>query len=131
MSFLAKLQVEGESYNVLECRISLHQSIDNSGKPAAEPQGGSVTLVIESTGSSDFFRWMISNTETKDGEVVFYRRDAISKMRDLKFEKAYCIAYNEVFQSVNSIPMRVELVLSAKSISMNGVQFKRNWPTEI
>lgn len=131
MSFLAKLQVEGESYNVLECRVSLHQIIDNSGKPAAEPQGGSVTLVIESTGSSDFFRWMISNTETKDGEVVFYRRDAISKMRDLKFEKAYCIGYNEVFQSVNSIPMRVELVLSAKSISMNGVQFKRNWPMEI
>ncbi len=131
MSFLAKLEIDGESYNVLDCRVSLQQAIDNSGKPSAEPHGGIVTIVVESTSSSDFFRWMISNTETKDGEVIFYRRDAISKMRDLKFEKAYCIGYNEVFQSANTTPMRVELVLSAKSIAMNGVQFKRNWPVEV
>ncbi len=131
MSFLAKLEIDGETYNVLECRVSLHQSIDNSGKPSAEPQGGIVTMIIESTSSPDFFRWMISNTETKDGEVIFYRRDAISKMRDLKFEKAYCIGYNETFQNANSTPMRVELVLSAKTISMNGVEFKRNWPLEM
>ena len=131
MSFLAKLEIDGEKYNVLECRVSLHQSIDNSGKPSAEPQGGMVTLIIESTASADFFRWMISNTETKDGEVIFFRRDAISKMRDLKFEKAYCVGYNEIFHNANTVPMRVELTLSAKSITMNGVQFKRNWPVEV
>jgi hypothetical protein len=131
MSFLAKLKIDGESYNVLECNLGLHQSIDNSGKPSAEPQGGILTLVIESTESPDFFRWMISNTETKDGEVIFFRRDAISKMRDLKFEKAYCIGYNETFLNSNSTPMQIQLVLSAKEISMNGVSFKRNWPVEI
>ena len=131
MSFLAKLTIDGETFNVLECRLSMHQSIDNSGKPSAEPQGGMITLVIESTASPEFFRWMISNTETRDGEVIFFRRDAISKMRDLKFEKAYCIAYNETFLSHHSTPMRIEMVLSAKSLSMNGVQFKRNWPMEI
>ena len=131
MSFLAKLDIEGESYNVLECHVPMHQSIDNSGKPSAEPQGGIITIVIESTSSPDFFRWMISNTETKDGEVIFYRRDAISKMRDLKFEKTYCIGYNERFLNANSTPMKIQLTLSAKSLAMNGVQFKRNWPLEI
>lgn len=131
MSFLAKLKIDGDTFNVLECKLSLSQAIDNSGKPSAEPQGGIVSLTLESTASSDFFRWMISNTETRDGEIIFYRRDAISKMRDLKFEKAYCIGYNETFLSTHSTPMRIELVLSAKSLSMNGVEFKRNWPMEI
>ncbi|MET3732196.1 type VI secretion system tube protein TssD [Moheibacter stercoris] len=131
MSFLAKLKIDGDTFNVLECKLSLSQAIDNSGKPSAEPQGGIVSLTLESTASSDFFRWMISNTETRDGEIIFYRRDAISKMRDLKFEKAYCIGYNETFLSAHSTPMRIELVLSAKSLSMNGVEFKRNWPMEI
>lgn len=111
MSFLAKLELDGKTYNVLEFRISLQQPVDNNGKPSMEPQGGTIFLVMESTNETDFFKWMISSTHTKNGEIIFYRRDALSKMRDLKFTKAYCIGYNEIFTSTSIAPMRVELVI--------------------
>lgn len=127
MSFLAKLELDGETYNVLDFRMGFSQSVDSSGKPSSDPQGGNFSLVVESTNSTNFFKWMIANADTKSGTIIFYRRDAISKMRELKFEKAYCIGYNEIFHAENTLPMRVELSISASKLSMNGVNYERNW----
>jgi hypothetical protein len=74
------------------------------------------------------FEWMVSNSQTKNGKLTFYRRDAISKMRELQFKEGYCIRYDEVFVAYNTMSMKIEVVISAKEISMNGSQFARNWP---
>lgn len=131
MSFLAKLEIDGEEYNVLDFNISLFQNTDQSGKPSSEPQGGTFTITVESTSSVNFFKWMIANSETKDGKVTFYRRDAMSKLREMKFDKGYCIGYSEAFHASTSVPMHIQLTVSAKKISMNDADFQRNWPTMI
>lgn len=77
------------------------------------------------------FDWMTSNTQTKNGKLTFYRRDAISKMRDLEFKEGYCIHYDELFIAYNTMSMRIEVVISAKEINMNGSQFTRNWPLKL
>ena len=74
------------------------------------------------------FDWMVSNSQTKNGKLTFYRRDAISKMRELQFKEAYCIRYDELFIAYNTMSMKIEIVISAKEINMNGSQFARNWP---
>lgn len=131
MSFLAKLEIDGEVLNVLEFQCTLSQDTDKSGKPSADPVGGKVRVVVESTKSTMLFDWMTSNTQTKNGKLTFYRRDAISKMRDLEFKEGYCIHYDELFIAYNTMSMRIEVVISAKEINMGGSQFSRNWPLKL
>ncbi|MES1250330.1 MAG: type VI secretion system tube protein TssD, partial [Chitinophaga rupis] len=75
MSFIAKLKLDGEEMNVLHCGFRFTQVTDATGKPTAIPKGGTIELLVESTGSTDLFDWMISPTQTKSGVVTFYRRD--------------------------------------------------------
>jgi len=131
MSFLAKLEIDGEVMNVLEFQCTINQDTDKSGKPSADPVGGKIRVVVESTKSTMLFDWMVSNTQTKNGKLTFYRRDAISKMRDLQFKEGYCIHYDELFIAYNTMSMRIEVVISAKEINMNGSQFARNWPLKL
>ncbi|RYZ83528.1 MAG: hypothetical protein EOP06_19810 [Proteobacteria bacterium] len=131
MSFLAKLEIDGETMNVLEFQCTINQDTDKSGKPSADPVGGKIRVVVESTKSTMLFDWMVSNTQTKNGKLTFYRRDAISKMRDLQFKDAYCVHYDEMFVAYNTMSMKIEIVVSAKEINMNGSQFVRNWPLKL
>lgn len=80
MSFLAKLELDNEVFNVLEFDVTFNQSVDNNGKPANKVKGGQVRIVVESTHTDLFSDWMVSHTITKDGKVIFYRRDAMSTM---------------------------------------------------
>jgi hypothetical protein len=131
MSFLAKLELDGETLNVLEFHCSIGQETDKSGKPSADPTGGTIRLVVESTKSTTIFDWMISHSQTKNGKLTFYRRDAISKMRELEFNEGYCIKYDEFFLADSNEPMRIEFYISAKEIIMNGSKLSRNWPLKL
>lgn len=131
MSFLATLEMDGETLNVLEFQCSIGQETDKSGKPSADPNGGVLKLVVESTKSTTIFDWMISHSQTKNGKITFYRRDAISKMRELEFNEGYCINYNESFSADSNEPMHIQFLISAKEIIMNGSKLTRNWPIKL
>jgi Hemolysin coregulated protein Hcp (TssD) len=129
MAFLAKLTIDdGDEMNVLHCSYRLTQGTDASGKPTAIPQGGFVSLVVESTKSTDLFDWMINPTGLKNGQVTFYRRDMQSKLKTLEFTDAYCIDYQEDFDHKGEMAMQISFSLSAKTIKLNDSEFKNNWP---
>ena len=128
MSFIAKLKIDGEEMNVLQCGFRFTQVTDATGKPTALPQGGTVSLIIESTGGTDMFDWMISPTQTKGGVITFYRRDTASKLKTLEFVDAHCVDYHETFDHVGDHPMQVQLTISAREIKLNDSGFKNNWP---
>lgn len=127
MSFLAKLELDGNTFNVLECRYSFSQSIDNTGKPQGMPQGGEILIRIESTGNPELLGWMLDHNKTKDGKIIFFRRDAMSKLQELTFEKAFCISFVEHFNSNNSEPLQIELQLIAKTFDVNGATHEKKW----
>ena len=131
MSFLAKLELDGETYNVLEFDLHIHQEVDHNGKPQTIAQGGNIRLVIESTKSVDFMKWMISSTQTKNGKITFFRRDAMSKMKELQFDKAFCIDFHESFRATNEVPMQLALVISAKEIDFSGAVLGKPWTLDI
>ncbi|WP_143304515.1 type VI secretion system tube protein TssD [Chitinophaga vietnamensis] len=128
MSFKAVFNIDGEEMNVLECQFSFTQSTDLIGKPSARPTGGTVELLVESTGETGLFDWMISNTQTKSGNVIFYRRDSMSKLKELRFTDAYCIAYTEQFNAANEQPMQIRMKLSAREIKLNNSVYQHPWP---
>ncbi len=127
MSFLSKLEIENNTYNILECEYEFRQSIDSTGKPQGIPQGGNIHLKIESNGKTNFLEWMLSHSETKDGKIIFYRRDALSKLQELGFSKAYCVFFRETFESTNQDPLQIELELVCKEFDLNGVQYHKKW----
>ncbi|TWP24082.1 hypothetical protein ETU08_06755 [Apibacter muscae] len=126
-SFLAKLEMEGDTYNVLQCKYDFYQNIDNAGKPQGSCKGGKILLTIESSGKPTFIEWMLSSEKTKDAVIVFYRRDAMSKLQEVKFEKGYCIEFSEEFDAINDQPMKIKLLISAKKLSICTVGFENSW----
>lgn len=127
MSFLSKLQIDGEEYNVLEFNIDFKQEVDTTSKPTGNAKGGNIKLIIEATQSSIFLSWMLNSDLTKDGKIIFYRRDALSKMKELTFEKAYCISYHEQFTSTTEVPMKITMELVTKELSFGDAKFSNNW----
>jgi hypothetical protein len=128
MSFIAKLKLDGEEMNVLHCGFRFSQVTDATGKPTAIPKGGTIDLLVESTGSTDLFDWMISPTQTKNGVITFYRRDTKSKLKTLEFTDAHCVDYYETFDHVGDNPMRIQLTISSRELKLNDSEFKNNWP---
>lgn len=128
MSFIAKLKLDGEEMNVLHCGFRFTQITDATGKPTAIPKGGMIDLLLESTGSTDLFDWMISPTQTKNGVITFYRRDTKSKLKTLEFTDAHCVDYYETFDHIGENPMRIQLTVSARELKLNDSEFKNNWP---
>lgn len=129
MSFVAKLSIDGgEPISVLHCGFRFSQVTDTTGKPTAIPQGGNVNLVVESNGDTELFDWMISPTQTKNGKITFFKRDANSKLKILEFSNAHCVDYYETFDHTGEMPMQIRLTLSAHEIKLNDSEFKNNWP---
>ncbi|MGY3793345.1 type VI secretion system tube protein TssD [uncultured Aquimarina sp.] len=130
MSFLAKLDLDGEEINILDCSFSFRQDTDYTGRPCAKPQGGQVSLLIESTASADFLDWTISPTITKNCKITFFRRDNMSSLKNVEVKDAYCIEYTEHFNAESAKPLQIHLVLSAKEITIKGTTFTNNWPSK-
>lgn len=127
MSFLSKLHIDGEEYNILEFNINFKQEIDTAGKPIGSSKGGIINMTIEATQNSLFLSWMLNSDLTKDGKIIFYRRDALSKMKELRFMKAFCINYHEQFTSTTEIPMKITMDLAAKELTFGDASFLNNW----
>ena len=130
MSFLAKLSIDGEELNILDCSFTFQQDVDYTNRPSAKPRGGQISVLIESNSKTDLLDWMISPTQTKSGEIVFYRRDNMSSLKKLEFVDAYCVEYTERFNSVDSSPLQIHMVLSAKEVKVKGATFVNNWPSK-
>jgi hypothetical protein len=127
MSFLSKLTVDNQEYNILECSYSCNQNSDPSGKPHGITRAGQFKIKIESNGKTGFIEWMLSPNKTKDGSITFYKRDAMSKLQEIKFEKGYCIEFSEYFNAKNEEPLTTEIVISAKKIDFGDVTFENVW----
>lgn len=126
-SFLAKLEMDGAVYTVLHCQYSFQKTMDSTGKPLGVTRGGYLYLTIESSGSPVFVDWILSQDKTKDGVILFYRRDAMSKLQEVKFEKSYCIDFEEEFDAIDNKPMRIRLQLCAKKLSVANISHVNSW----
>lgn len=127
MSFLSQLTIDDDTMNVLRCHFSFEQGADTTGRPSQRPKGGQITILLESTNKTDFLEWMISPNMTKDGEVVFYKRDNMSSLKTVKFKEAYCLKYHEDFDAVSNDPLKTRIVISAKEIQVKDTTFENNW----
>ncbi len=129
MSFLAKMLIGSTEYNVLNLDYDISQRVDQQNRPNAGPKGGIINLVIESNSKNEIIEWAVSPSMVKNGSITFYRRDANSSMKTVAFKDAFCINYKEVFNAEDNSPLKTELTLSARELTINSNFTLTNpWP---
>lgn len=127
MSFLAKLEIDGQVYDVLDCTYNFEQSIDKNHKPSSVARGGKITLLIETKGIVNFIKWMTEHVNAKDGKITFYKRNVIARLFDLSFKKAFCIDYTENFNHQSAEPMQIKMTISTKDMKAEEALFENKW----
>jgi len=50
-------------------------------------------------------------------------------MKELQFENAYIIEFEEGIDIVGENPMSLSVTISAQTIKIGGAQYEENWPT--
>jgi ABC-type uncharacterized transport system ATPase subunit len=128
MSFTAKLKLDEDDLNVLQCSYRFTQMVDATGRPTSIPHGGTIRMLVESNGKTALFDWMISITQLKSGKLTFFRRDSMSKLKVLEFIDAHCIDYFETFNHLGEDPMCIQLTISAREIKLEDSLYTNNWP---
>lgn len=127
MSFKAKFNVSGNTYNVLSCSYELFQETDDTGRPSSITRGGKIHLTVESTADTTLSDWVFNNFERKDGSIEFFKRDTDAKAKELKFEEGYMVNYLENFDSSGKNPMTESIVISARKIGIGNGEHENEW----
>lgn len=129
MSFAATLELDGSSHRVLECDYTLQRSVDFSGRPSSDVNGGTIDVVIESSEDTGFFEWMCEPYTRKTGSITFFKTEEEAALKTLEFEDAYLIHFQEMINTTGEEPMRERLRFSAKVISCGGGKHENEWPS--
>jgi hypothetical protein len=127
MSFKSVFEVAGKKLNVKHCSYDLTQEVDATGRPSAITRGGRIRLIVESTGETDLFEWMVNSFERKDGTVTFYKRDTDAVSKKLSFKEGYLVKFEESFDADNQNPMTVAFTISARELSMGNATHVNEW----
>jgi hypothetical protein len=127
MSFKSVFEVAGKKLVVKHCSYDLTQEVDATGRPSAITRGGRIRLVVESTGETDLFEWMVNSFERKDGTVTFYKRDTDAKSKELSFKEGYLVKFEESFDADSQNPMTVAFTISARELSMGNATHINEW----
>jgi Hemolysin coregulated protein Hcp (TssD) len=127
MSFLAKLEMDSKEYNILTVEYDITQMMDQHNRPNGAPKGGLVQLTIETGSDNHLVEWALKHSMIKDGKIVFYRRDANSKMKSVEFKDAFCVYLKEIFTADGKNPMVTRLTISARELKISNQSIKNLW----
>jgi hypothetical protein len=128
MAFNSKFTVDGKDFNVLSCTYHLYQETDATGRPSSVTRGGKITVTIESTDDTTLFAWMTNSYDRKNGSVKFFKRDSESAiMKQVDFEEAYLVGFEETFSHNTESPMNLTITLSAKKMTIGSSFHLNEW----
>ena len=128
MAFSSTLNLGGKEYDVLDCKYSLWRDVDSKGRPASNIYGGRITVRVESTADTTILEHMVNQFKPFSGSIIFKKGDEEAKMKELSFENAYIIEFEEGIDVVDSNPMSLQITISAQTIKIGGAEHQENWP---
>lgn len=128
----AKLKVDGyDEREVISVHYQFNQQIDVEGQPTGTTRGGVITVKVKSTdaGNTDLLDWVCDSYLAKNGTVTWPRRDG-STMKTLSFTDAYCVGYEETFDSTDSQLQNEVITITCRQLTVTGkgsVQYDNHW----
>lgn len=118
------LVIDDKRYEIEQLRLNFSQGVDQKGEPQEETNGGIVEFSIANQPDRMLNRWMLKETELKDGMFIFEQGAQNSPLK-IKFTEAYCI-----HMATRTHPGRglyTEYAISANEIDLNGKWLYKNF----
>lgn len=131
MAFTGVLTVDGSKFKIRHCMYSMHQNLDENGRPSSSVMGGTINVEIESSDDKTMVDWMVDRTGKKNGSITFSKTDEEGELKKIEFEDAFLVSYSESMDSISNSPMVEALVISAKKITANGVAHENIWESKM
>jgi len=128
MAFRAKLKFEENEYDILESSYSFRRDTDLKGRPSSNVYGGEIYLSVESTDDTAIIAQMVNQFKPNKGTITFNKGEEEAKMKELKWENGYVIRYKEALDVVGKEPMRIDFVISAEKVTVEGAEVDQKWP---
>ena len=120
MSFKATLDIDGKTFDILDCSYSFHQDVDEStGRVTSGVKGGIVSFYVISTDDDTFISWMLDPHALKDGKITFYKSNQDSKMREINFTQAACVHFSETFGKEELTTIGIKMLAQTMDIDGN------------
>lgn len=128
MAFRANLNFEGGIYDVLECTYSFRRDVDLKGRPSSNVYGGNIYVEIEATEDTKIISQMVNQFKPCGGTIVFNKGDEEAKMKEVTWENGYIIKFSESLDVIGREPMKINFVVSAEKIKVEGTEVDHKWP---
>ena len=123
----------GAERQVLSFRFSFAQPYDEFGRAVGRVQGGTIQIELElKEGDSSIPEWASDPTLVKPGSLLLKSVNSMSTRKTIDFTDAYCVEYEEFYrpelgQIEKPRPMIVKFTLSAKKLTVGGVEHENIW----
>jgi hypothetical protein len=129
MAFRAELTISGKQFDILNCTFSMSRDTDPKGRPSSNVYGGRISFEIESTSDTTIIESMV-NSQFKpfSGNVIFKKTDEDAKLKELGFENAYIVHYQEGIDANGENPMTIKFTISAETIKLGNAEHDNRWP---
>jgi len=127
MYFTAKLDLEGEVFNILEFTSGIDQCIDTNGYPTLAPTGGVVELKLESAQSTALFAHAVSHCDMRNFKIIFTPVKIGAPSRIIELYDTYCISYREFFNDESAEPLYTRVSFSPGITAWNGEKKIEKW----
>ena len=129
MAFRAELNMGGKVHDVLNCTFTMSRDTDAKGRPSSNVYGGRITFEVESTADTSVIEAMV-NSQFKPfkGTVTFKKHDEDAKMKELSFENAYIVHYQEGIDANGENPMTIKFTISAETLKLGNAEHDNRWP---
>ena len=123
----AELVLEGNTYLLNSVSIDIEQVVDEFGRPSTVAKGGKIEVELFSVEDDVIFDWMVHTKKTLNGSINLYEADFETKLKEIKFEDAYCIEYNERFDEASEDSLITKFKISAEKLSIGNIDLDNQW----
>lgn len=130
-SAAATFQVQGARYAVRSLTQHTHQDTAANGTATAHPSNGELRLVLDVVPNDVLLpTWAYSPHRPLPATVVFDALDGGSQLLTLVLEDAYCVSYEEHFETTPDATAALYCIVSivARTITKQGIAYTNPWP---
>lgn len=128
-SFRCILTLAGQDFPVALCNYEFEQATTERGRATAKVRSGLITLHLDVPDGDQLFAWATDPHKKLNGHLVFFETNRPIAREKLAFEDAFCVSYDEVFQS-GAEPAgayRCILQISAAKLALNAAEKDSAW----
>lgn len=123
----AELVLEGNTYLLNSISVEIEQSTDQFGRPSTAAKGGKIELELFSVEDDVIFDWMVHTKKTLNGSINLYEADFETKVKEIKFDGAYCIEFCEHFSEGSEDSLVTKFKISAEKLSIGNIDLDNQW----